>query len=252
MFSLKSGIVINYLGTPVYLIDVIASIVDAMRDTAIISAIVDNGDDTYKITADPKDVSNGDYITISDTPGFNGEFPVSSVSSTYFYISKTSGQAITTFGSYKANAPYYDHGPVKELIETLAQKSKSEDHRGQRFPLIWLVNPTPEEKAKSPVVYSETDNLKIVLMKDTQPNLKETERFDLNFKPILRPLCDKFIYYIMQSASIVGTKNTDFPRREIYLPFYGGESTGNIINDFIDAIEITNLKLKLNYNILNC
>jgi hypothetical protein len=210
-----------------HIIEIIGELVDRIRDTAAISNIVDNGNGTYTITADPKDLSNDDYVSIFDTVGFNNPtdqtdvnsagYKISNVTATGFNITKTSGTAIpATFGTYKANAPYYGHGYWIKEDRELAQKQGSNKYRDQMFPLIFLLEPVPETRQRLITSPRQLEApIKIYFFIDTDEN-KNSDWSNDNNKPILLDLEDKFMRQLRRIS------NDEIESTLLWIPFDSG------------------------------
>jgi hypothetical protein len=140
-------------------------------------------------------------------------------------------------------------GHVLEVVNTLQTYSNNPDLRTAKYPLIALFTDIPVFKNK----YGDFDGtlLHIVIANSTMPAYDSPRREGINFIPILRPLYGYFIAELKKSSvfSILNPM-TDL-KHEYYERFYWGKeglygNTGNIFNDYIDAIEIRNLDLRLN------
>lgn len=97
-------------------------------------------------------------------------------------------------------------------------------------------------------------SLDFVIGTISEKKFSTDERFEKNFTPILYPIFDKIIERLRNgSNTIKGQRALLFDKSDRVLwgkqGLYG--VTGNIFNDYIDAIEINNLKLLLTKNI-NC
>ena len=71
------------------IIDIIGNVVDSMRETGVISSIVDNLDGTYTVTVtDIKSLANDDVITI-ESGAFAGDYVIKELAGLTFKIIKT-------------------------------------------------------------------------------------------------------------------------------------------------------------------
>lgn len=229
------------------IIDVIDSVVDSMRKTGSILSIVDNADNTYTITvSDIENLSDNDYITISNTTNFDGEYQITSVSGVTFSISKTSGEATET-GDWKANAPYYLYGHLRDIIQVNAAKDKNPSTKSQKYPLIILALDVDKIAVYKNIDYTATTS--IIIANTTEPDWRSSKRKEQNFDPILHPLYNEFMQAIIDSTYIQGSFLRDFEGHKPIDRYYWGRITlgsGNDahkLNEHLDAIEITNLEL---------
>ena len=98
----------------------IKSVIEGMRDSANVLSFTDNSNDTYTVAvSDLKDLSNGDYVSFSDTTNFDktAGYKISSIdeNAKTFTISEVSGFATET-GTYTANAPYFIYGHLFIIV----------------------------------------------------------------------------------------------------------------------------------------
>jgi hypothetical protein len=153
-------------------------------------------------------------------------------------------------GSTSIQAIDFQYGHLDELIQTLAQKDADPQARFLKYPLVYLVQDFRERRGRQPGVYAEL-NLNIIIAHQTEATDKITDRYAKVFKPVLYP-----IYYslIKQLATIPQTLqgNQDvIPHDKWDRSYWGtqavGGNTADTLNDYVDAIEIQNLDLKINY-----
>jgi hypothetical protein len=210
-----------------HIIEIIGTLVDRMRETAAITNIVDNTDGTYTITADPKTLANGDYVTITGTVGFNNPtdqtdvnsagYMISNVTSTTFDITKTSGTAIPgTFGTWKANEPYFEYGRWIEVDQELAQKEGSTKYRSQLFDLVYLQIPITETRDRTNVNSKQLEvSLKMYFFTETEDDENTKWRND-NKKQQLLTLEGNFL------LKLKGIANSEIISDLTWVPFDTG------------------------------
>lgn len=159
----------------------------------------------------------------------------------------------TALGQSLINTIDYQYGHVKELVATLFQYDKSQQLKYTKYPLVYLVMDFPEDRGNQPGFYA-TVTLEIVIAHQTDATYKASERMQNVFKPVLYP-----IYYSLLDAiaahPMINENNADIIKhRKIDRVYWGRESIGgtdgNVLNDYVDAIDITNLKLTILDN--NC
>lgn len=139
---------------------------------------------------------------------------------------------------------HYIHGHPKEIIETLAQRDKSETFMFHKYPLISLFQDFPEKVIND---YSVEVSLNIVICKSTLPEYKAKERYEKNFYPFLYPIYSELINQIKRHPNT--TKYfSDYTK--IDRLFWGRSglygNTANKFNDHLDALELVNLKIQIN------
>ena len=137
---------------------------------------------------------------------------------------------------------FYLHGHRMEIASTLAEMSANSALKYQKFPLICLFQDFTE---RVDLVGREV-TLNLAIMTDTRPEYKSDERYENSFVNCLYPLHDLLIKYMARNKDIEGIK-FEYDKTD---RLYWGKSAidGSVVNDFVDAIEITNLKLR----IINC
>jgi len=147
---------------------------------------------------------------------------------------------------------YYLYGHPVEVVNTLSEWSKHPTKKTEKFPLIMLFQDFEERKGTMQGINSEV-SLNIVIATNTLNSYKSEERYTNNFKAILYPLYDEFIDRIKLSGYF---ESTLFPHNKFDRVYWGKTglygNDGNMFNDFIDAIEIQNLDLKILNNFKNC
>lgn len=142
----------------------------------------------------------------------------------------------------------YQYGHKSELIETLFQMDKSDPAAYQKYPLIYLVLDFKEiiDDSKS---YFGTAVLNILIMHSSELSYKTTERYLNVFKPVLYPLYISLLNQIPKhkAFSVYGNpKHEKYDRPLVGVPA-AIEGNKLLINEYVDAIEIANLNLLLNY-----
>lgn len=139
---------------------------------------------------------------------------------------------------------HYLHGHPTEIISLLMQKDKSPSEQFNKYPLVCLFQDFPETWTSESLMEV---TLNIVICSSTTQDLTAPQRYDRNFIPILYPIFDRFLKRLVQGANTVGYDPVFRKFDRLYwgkAGLYG--NTGNIFNDRLDAIELVNLKLKLN------
>lgn len=134
--------------------------------------------------------------------------------------------------------PYFQYGHSLEIVNTLMEKDKNGDWKLRKFPAIFLII-KPETEERRNYFESETE-LDIIIVTDTKPTWKASDR-DLNvFEPILIPLYDRFIYELGKTQGIKFKGEHTFKKHY----YWGSSQTGaNVANDYADAIEIKGAKI---------
>jgi len=139
--------------------------------------------------------------------------------------------------------PYYLYGHPLEIFNILAEKSQSETYKYSKYPLIALYLDFTEKKG----YVDRATNVTIAIITETNPAFSSVNRYDNTFTPTLQPIYELFIEELKKSQYVWSKEYEHTKTDRLY---YGKEDTfgnsGNIGNDALDAIIITDLELQLN------
>lgn len=155
-------------------------------------------------------------------------------------------------GSTSIQQISFSKSSFDELIETLSQKDRSPEERFNKYPLVHLVQDIAVERGQDVGLYGSS-SLNIIFIHQTVQTYKIEDRDEKVFKPVLYPIYYMFLEQLKKSNWIFGTDVGEFRHRFIKRAFWGNrnlEGSKNILNDYVDAIEIQNLQIKFNYT--NC
>lgn len=148
----------------------------------------------------------------------------------------------------------YQYGHPLEIIKTLGEWVGSQTYEPQRYPLIALFQDFQEVKDGLPGIDS-TVTIHLIIANQTQPNYKAAERYANNFKPILYPVYKELLKQINYSKAFMTKGEDNLSHTKIDRLYWGNQglygNSANIFNDYLDVIEITNLKLKVNQKFCN-
>lgn len=149
---------------------------------------------------------------------------------------------------------HYDYGHPLEIIKTLAQKDKSDSYVFKKYPLVALFQDFKETTSTADGIQGLIEvELHLIIASGTKPDYKAKERYTHNFKPILNPIYLKLLQGIYKSGKFL-VYNSDRVVHNKFDRLYWGNAglygnRKNIFNDFLDVIEIRNLRLKTYKNI---
>ena len=134
--------------------------------------------------------------------------------------------------------PYFMPGSPNEIATILSEKDASDEFKYKKYPTICLILDTDEDHS---VFSINCDNLVIAIITETQPHFEVEERRQSTFKNELYPIFEILIEKIKTS------KHLNMYRDQITFVktdrFSWGRNRQIIMNDFVDGIEITRLKL---------
>ncbi len=142
----------------------------------------------------------------------------------------------------------FEFGHPVELLQTLKERSQNPSGKMDMWPMVMLFTDFPEQWTDRPVSYKATVTLQMVIAYCTSTKLKASDRLEKSFKPILYPIYEELLNQIDKSAFFVLYSKKQIPHRK-WDRYYWGRSglDANVFNDPIDAIEIQDLTLKINY-----
>jgi hypothetical protein len=240
----------------IHISDLFAKVVDLMRPTgAVIGSLVQVGTtNIYTITTDKLYDPLGYNIVaekwidlLSSSGAIVGSYRVTGVNYTAktFTIERITAPSGTP-ATWKSQSPYYEHGHVLEVANTLSEKSKGNTLKFQKYPLVVLIEDIKEAKGKNSDANGNPD-ISIFIATLSKPTLNAEERKVASFDPILTPLYESLKYWIHYSR-LFSTIDYTLIEHTVFERYYWGKqaefaNTKNIFNDWLDAIEIQNLNL---------
>lgn len=162
------------------------------------------------------------------------------------YIPDLVGEVVAKVATTMKQEVYYDYGHYSEVVKNLDEKDKSITNKA-KYPLIWLVMDFEEGMNGKTGDYAEL-SLQLIIATDTSADFTMQERRDKSYLPILYPIYAELLNQFSNHRSFNGAYNT--PHTKIDRPYWGvqsglGNGTGNLFNDFIDAIQIKNFKVNV-------
>lgn len=154
---------------------------------------------------------------------------------------------VTAYSKLESKGPYFMYGHMLEVATVLTERNKSNKFVFQNYPLVILPMDIESEydAIHDGVLFKD---IKLFIVNITKPEYRVEDRKKMNYRPILYPLYEKLIYNIRHNRNII--VDGIFPthsKKDKY--FWGSELNGNntatILNDYLDAIEIKNLDLRV-------
>lgn len=144
----------------------------------------------------------------------------------------------------------YQYGHFRELIVTLAQWDTDPSFQQQKYPLIYLVQDFREQRGKLAGVYADV-SLNIIICHQTLAEYKATDRMANVFKTVLYPIYYSFIRQLAKHNLTFAASPDLIPHDKWDRTYWGTSGMGGndktMLNDFVDAIDIQNLQLKIDY-----
>lgn len=136
----------------------------------------------------------------------------------------------------------YLFGPVEEIDESLRQMTKNLTQSEAKYPLVALFTDIEESRGKDSAVESEL-SLHIIVGCLTKPEYTASERLTLNFKTIIIPVYEQLLKSMASSGLFYQAVWQDIEHTATRCYKYGKGKYE--FSDYIDCIELTNLKLTL-------
>lgn len=153
-------------------------------------------------------------------------------------------------GKTLINTIDYQYGHVKELIATLFQYDKSQGLKYTKYPLVYLLMDFAEKRGYEVGFYGVI-NINLILIHQTDPSYKMTDRMNNVFRPVLYPIYYSLLNAIADSPWINENDPQMIKHTKIDRGFWGTEAMdATVLNDYVDAIDITNMQLTILSN--NC
>lgn len=142
---------------------------------------------------------------------------------------------------------YFMHGHEKEIVSILQSMTNAPAPiKNEKYPLIILFEDIREKHRQSLNGITTSFKCRIVICTLTQPTLRADQRLEQNFKPVLLPIFDEFIRQLSLSVPFnrPTIKDMDITKWNRY--YWGSQPVDkNILNDYIDAVEIESISLNL-------
>lgn len=153
----------------------------------------------------------------------------------------------------KITGVHYQFGHPLEIIKTIGQFDQGKTSKYDKYPLVAFFLDSEVDRSNGQYYGEQTVNMAIIrTCKD--PNQTADQRDQFNFIPVLTPIYMELLNQISLRGDLF---QFTLPGRMIphkYVNrYYWGKielfgNKGNIFNDWVDAIEINNMKLKININ----
>jgi hypothetical protein len=142
---------------------------------------------------------------------------------------------------------HFQYGNPLEIIENIKQMADNYLDADIKYPLVGLFQDFTEKKGTEIGTESEV-SLNLVIVTITDFNYKAPDRYNNSFKPLLYPIYEQLMLQLSVNKDIISPYNEMFEHDKIDRLYWGrvplfGEKYKN--SDYIDAIEIENLKLKI-------
>jgi hypothetical protein len=135
---------------------------------------------------------------------------------------------------------YHD---TPEMIE--AQLLSKDRAQAIKYPAVILFHDYPEDRGGQGGYYAETSIPRIAIVTSTSNTIFSDDRYARTFLPTLYPIYGWFMKYLVQHPGIVATDPNEIEHRKWDRLYWGTQEAGKELNDYLDAIELQNLKLTM-------
>lgn len=142
---------------------------------------------------------------------------------------------------------YFMHGHEKEVVNVLQSMTNAgAPIKNEKYPLIILFEDIREKLRRSLNGWTTSFKCRLVICTLTSPTLRADQRLEQNFKPILLPIFEEFIRQISRSKLFNQPTVEDMEITKWNRYYWGSQPVDkNILNDYIDAVEIESISLNL-------
>jgi len=169
-------------------------------------------------------------------------------------LSTIQANETTALGTTLITQIRYSKSSFDELIETLAQADGGGQERYKKYPTVHMVQDITINRGEDVGLFGSF-NLNFIIMHQTEQTYKIDDRDRKVFKPVLWPIYYEFLNQIAKSGWVFGSNETtgEFKHQVIKRAFWGNrnlQGSASILNDYVDALEVKNLIVKINYS--NC
>lgn len=163
-------------------------------------------------------------------------------------VAKVNAVLIEAFKAIDPNVEQinYQYGPYKEVFGNLVQIGKVSGG-SKKYPLVWLWLPNTISHGDQ-IGIGAVSPLRIIIARWGNCTDKTPERYEKNFKPFLYPIYLELMNQLYLDPRITTDGQGLIPHQQIDWPYWGGDQPpedANPLGDYVDAIEIKNLKINL-------
>jgi hypothetical protein len=164
------------------------------------------------------------------------------------YITDIVGEVVTATATALSNSIHYEFGDMNEVVMLLSKMSLYKQSAEKKYPLVAMFTDIPENRGRATHIQSEITIPSIIIATFTSQKYTAKERMEKSIKPILQPIYDELLkQFKLHQAVDVAAANLIVHQKINRLSW--GQSAlfqeNNAGTDFIDAIEIRNLELKV-------
>jgi hypothetical protein len=155
------------------------------------------------------------------------------------YVADVIGEVVERAAAYWGSAINYIHDSRKQVELRLQNKDRN---KSVKYPLIVLFHDFPEQIG---IDYYADVVLNVIILTDTKKEIFSDDRYDRTFKPTLYPIYGWFMKCLALHPMIVQTDPGNISAMKYDRLYWGTQPAGEQgLNDYVDGIELVNLKLR--------
>lgn len=149
----------------------------------------------------------------------------------------------------KESGVFYQYGHIIEINAILDSYGKTAEFREQKYPAIFLFQDFAERIVSDSRILAEVD-LQLLIVASSNQTDRTATRYEKVFKPVLYPIYQCLMKVLNTDSRLLGAYG-EMPHTKIDRPNISGfqfrqmGNTGAMFNDFLDAVEINNLNLRI-------
>ena len=141
----------------------------------------------------------------------------------------------------------YDFGSYKSVQKRLMNSARNGKPIASRYPLVMLVTSDKVEQAEVDPSLSTTYPLHLIIVAISGPHWNDQKRLDDNFKAVLYPIYKQLLEKLRRYSKNI---YSELPHSKVDHFYYSASTAkeANKLAEYLDAIELTGLEIKLNFN----
>jgi len=138
---------------------------------------------------------------------------------------------------------HFECAPWLEIHKILELMGSNPATENARYPLFAVIMPYTIQKGLQIGVDGEA-TLRIIIAKNNNETDRTPARYHVNFEPILYPIMLEFFEQLDNDKRFETVQGL-VPHTQTDWPYYDDGKETNPFPDFVDVIELSNLKLKI-------
>jgi hypothetical protein len=140
-------------------------------------------------------------------------------------------------------------GNIEEIAKRLTENTANATERPKQYPVFLLMLDFTVQRGNAGLLYGKATDLNIIIANHTKESYTAQQRDEKNFTNILRPLYYEFLRQMAKHPAFSITSERAIPHNMTERYFWGVDAhTKNALGKYIDAIDITNLSVSINWN----